>query len=175
MVIRYPKACVPDPEMIGPECNTAFELGKSIEIGDISTAMIIIVSYGSVLPEAVKARDILLQRGIDTGIVNARFAAPLDKRISQYLNQGKKIITVEDHSCACGFGSAVLESAAASHIPNARIKDIRIIGIPKTLIKHSSREQQFKQVGLNAEKIAAAARDMIEKSPLTSYERSNVS
>ena len=74
---------------------------------------IAIVSYGSVLTEALRAANVLAKEGIAVDVINARFAAPVDERIIALLETGKSIITVEDHHSACGFGSAVLELVAA--------------------------------------------------------------
>jgi 1-deoxy-D-xylulose-5-phosphate synthase len=161
VVIRYPKDTVPDSARMGSACDAPFVTGQSIEMGDICAAPVVIVSYGSVLPLALEAQQTLSDAGIPVGVVNARFAAPLDERIGTYLSQGKKIVTLEDHRCACGFGSAVLEAATELDLPQARLQDIRIVGIPRDHIKHNSRQHQLMQAGLNADKIVETVKSML--------------
>jgi deoxyxylulose-5-phosphate synthase len=78
------------------------------------------------------------------------------------LGRGKGIITVEDHRVACGFGSAVLESVAAS-ITQDISKPIAILGASKNFIKHDSRDSQLMQSGVNADNIAKTAKQMLSK------------
>ena len=99
----------------------------------------------------------LKKDGIFVNVINARFAAPIDDKIIRLLTKGKSIITVEDHTIAGGFGSAVLELAAHSGKPIIKIK---ILGSPREFIGHNSRDIQLFQVGINAEKIVEAAREM---------------
>jgi 1-deoxy-D-xylulose-5-phosphate synthase len=134
-------------------------LGKSITVKSGPKSSVAIVSYGSVLTNALRAAQLLQQDGINVDVINARFAAPLDEKIVSLLKKRKGIITLEDHGLACGFGSAVLEIAAALTGPIAR----RIVsfGMPRAFLKHDSRNAQLMQVGLNADKIVQAAQEML--------------
>jgi len=163
VVIRYPKDFVPQQEFIRAACSKPFRLGKSVVVKRSKKSAVAIVSYGSVLTEALRAAELLAEDGIAVDVINGRFAAPVDKKIVSLLEQGKGIITVEDHASACGFGSAVLELAAASsHSPKA----IRLLGAPRRFIGHNSREQQFMEAGINADKIAETVKEMLtERSP----------
>ena len=84
-----------------------------------------------------------------------------DERIISLLGQGKAIVTVEDHRLACGFGSGLLEAAAAEFrrgIP----KPITMLGVPNEFIKHNFRKAQLMEVGVNAEKIVETVKEMLE-------------
>ncbi len=91
-------------------------------------------------------------------MINARFAAPIDNKIINLLKQGKSIITVEDHTIACGFGSAILEFAAQNNLP---INKVKILGSPREFIGHNSRESQLFTAGINAEKIVETVKEML--------------
>ena len=106
------------------------------------------------------AADLLAKDGITVDVINGRFAAPIDKKIISLLDRGKGIITVEDHRLACGFGSAVVE-AAADAFPGGIKKPIVVLGMPRRFIKHDSRDAQLMQAGINADKIAQTARQML--------------
>lgn len=158
VVIRYPKDFVPEQEFVRAVCSKPFTLGKSVVVKRSKKSAVAIVSYGSVLTEALRAAELLAEDGIAVDVINGRFAAPVDEKIVSLLEQGKGIITVEDHASACGFGSAVLELAAASsHSPKA----IRLLGAPRRFIGHNSRAQQFMEAGINADKIAETVKEML--------------
>ncbi|MBN1973908.1 MAG: 1-deoxy-D-xylulose-5-phosphate synthase [Sedimentisphaerales bacterium] len=157
VVIRYPKDYVPDNSSVYASCSKPFEEGKSVTVKSSRQSKIAVISYGSTLTQALEAEEILKKEGIHVNVINARFAAPIDNKIISLLKHDKGIITVEDHSIACGFGSAVLELAAQSKQP---INKIKILGSPREFIGHNLRNTQLFQVGINAENIVEAAREM---------------
>jgi 1-deoxy-D-xylulose-5-phosphate synthase len=172
VVIRYPKDLVPQPgkhvSRVGAACAKPFELGKSVAVKKGRNSALAIVSYGSILTEALDAAELLAKDGIAVDVINARFAAPVDEKIISLLEQGKKIITVEDHAISCGFGSAVLELAAAKM---ADIKlpakgymadSIRLLGAPRRFIGHNCRNAQLMEAGINADKIVETAKKMLK-------------
>jgi len=158
VVIRYPKDLVPQQQYVRAACAKPFSLGKSVAVKRSKKSAVAIVSYGSVLTEALKAATLLAEDDIAVDVINGRFAAPVDEKIVSLLEQGKGIITVEDHASACGFGSAVLELAAAQ---SYSLKAIRVLGAPRRFIGHNSRAQQLMEVGVNADKIAETAKEMV--------------
>jgi 1-deoxy-D-xylulose-5-phosphate synthase len=153
VVIRYPKDLVPSKKYVRVACAEPFKLGKSVVIRQAQDSAIAIVSYGSVLVEALKAAKLLAKDGIEVEVINARFAAPIDEKIISLLDEGKSIITVEDHHLACGFGSAVLESAATKMAGSNTLGTIRVLGVPRRFIGHNSRKSQLMEAGLNADEI----------------------
>ena len=159
VALRYPKDLVPSEEFDRSACAQPFELGKSVVVKRGADSAIAIVAYGSVLTEALAAAHMLEQDGIAVDVINARFAAPIDEKIISLLDEGKAIITVEDHAEACGFGSAVLETAAVT-LPRIS-KPITVLGAPNRFIKQDSRNAQFREVGINADKIAQTARQVL--------------
>jgi len=159
VVIRYPKEIVPPKEMVRAACAKPFKLGKSVTVRRSKNSAVAVVSYGSVLTEALKAASILAEEKIAIDVVNARFAAPVDDKIISLLEQGKGLVTVEDHAVACGFGSAVLELAAAK---GCSTKSIRLLGSPRRFIGHNARDVQLMQVGANADKISETVRKMLK-------------
>ncbi|MBA7634207.1 1-deoxy-D-xylulose-5-phosphate synthase [subsurface metagenome] len=165
--LRYPRDLVPPKKFVRAACAKPFKLGKSVVVKKGKDSAVAIVTYGSVLTEALLAVDLLAKDGITVDVINGRFAAPIDKKIISLLDKGKGIITVEDHRLACGFGSAVVE-AAADAFPGGIKKPIVVLGMPRRLIKHDSRDAQLMQAGINADKIAQTARQMLEKVPKVS-------
>ena len=158
VVIRYPKDIVPPKPFVKSSCSRPFKLGQCVTVKSSRNSRLAIVSYGSILTEALKAAAMLAEKKIPVDVINARFAAPVDKKIVSLLKKGKGIITVEDHTIACGFGSAVLELAAANKCP---LNAIRLLGAARTFIGHDCRESQLLQVGINADTIVKTAVQML--------------
>jgi 1-deoxy-D-xylulose-5-phosphate synthase len=178
VVIRYPKDVVPPRKFVRAACSKPFRLGRSVVVKKAKDSRIAIVCYGSVLTEALKAADLLADEDIAVDVINARFAAPVDKNIISLLDEGKGIITVEDHLMACGFGSALLELAAETNRQAARTRRkqeshnaIRLLGAPGALIGHDSRDAQLMEAGVNADKIVQTAKEMLEIAPAPAENR----
>ena len=159
VVIRYPKEVVPPKEMVRAACAKPFKLGKSVTVRRSKNSKVAVVSYGSVLTEAIRAAAVLAEEKISIDVVNARFAAPVDDKIISLLKSGKGLVTVEDHAVACGFGSAVLEAAAAK---GCSAESIRLLGSPRKFIGHNARDVQLMQAGANADKITETVRKMLK-------------
>jgi len=159
--IRYPKDSVPTDDFDRIACRGAFELGKSIVVKRNPQAKVAIVTYGSILTEALKAEQILSQEGIAVELINARFAAPIDEEIISLASRGKGIITAEDHAIACGFGSAVLEAAAKAQAAGKR-KRIITLGVPNRFIRQDYRDRQLMTAGINADKMVETVKKILK-------------
>ena len=85
-----------------------FEFGKGIQIGDGTDGTII--ATGVTVSEALKAQELLEQRGIYVRVVDIHTIKPIDKElIVKCAKETKKIVTVEDHNIIGGLGSSVCE------------------------------------------------------------------
>ncbi len=157
VAIRYPKEEVNDD--ICPEIfSQPFELGKSVTAKS-GKDKIAVIAYGSIVNEALKAAESLKADNVDITVINARFAKPLDEKIVSLLKADNSIITVEDHSTAGGFGSAVLEAAAAAGTDTAKI---RILGVGDEFVQPDKRDAQIARLGIGAEGIAGAVKKLIK-------------
>jgi len=153
--IRYPRDNVPAPL---PDCPPfSMGLSRRLREGDDAT----ILCYGVTAINALAAADMLAEQGIESAVVNARFAKPVDRDMVRRACANRvPIVTVEDHSVTGGFGSAVLETAQALslHIPPF----IRL-GLPDDrFIAHGSRGGQLAECGLDATGIASAVQRLVE-------------
>ena len=94
-------------------------------------------------------------------MVNARFVKPLDAElISSAATRTGRIVTVEENALQGGFGSAVLEMLYDKGLQDVKVKRL---GIPDRYIEQGSQAQLRKDVGIDAEGIAAAAEDFLER------------
>ena len=153
--IRYPKT---KAARIRREV-APFELGRAEVLRD-GTDGAFVVCGGGILKTAVDlaedfARGAVPGRPVlDVGVVNARFAKPLDRdRVLRPLRAGIPTVVVEENALAGGFTSAVLEAA------NDEGLDARFLlrkGVPDAFIRCGSRDEQLADVGLDRAGLLAA-------------------
>lgn len=166
VAIRYPRDVVPNGVIEQSTSKLPFETGKSVTIRQ-GNDRVVIVALGSVLSEAVDAAELLADKNIDVGVINARFVKPLDDAIVSLVVSGYDIITVEDHGVACGFGSAVLEAVAVrvSGGDNKRrggsIGRVVTLGGPDSFVKVATRAVQMDEIGISAGKIATTVEQLL--------------
>jgi 1-deoxy-D-xylulose-5-phosphate synthase len=94
---------------------------------------ILFVGFGPITMRAVEVADRMATDGWSVGVVNARFAKPLDRQLILDQARGKKLVaTFEESVVSGGFGSAVLEAIEESRLtePALRETTVRIVGIP---------------------------------------------
>jgi 1-deoxy-D-xylulose-5-phosphate synthase len=162
--IRYPRDEV-SQELPG-DCPP-FELGRSRTIREGADGTFL--CYGAMVEQAMDAAETLAGEGVHVAVVNARFAKPLDTAaIARLLAGGKPLVTVEDHSVAGGFGSAVAELAASRGLAAA---NLRILGIPDRYISHASRQQQLTECGLDVPALAATMKDLVRNPAVNAAKR----
>ena len=78
------------------------------------------------------------------------FVKPLDEKLlHEIFKSYEKIITIEDGVIKGGFGSAIIEFAAAHHY----INPIKILGIPDDFIEHGTVEELQKICGIDVQSI----------------------
>src|SRR5207249_1380709 len=116
-----------------------------------------IVAFGSLLPTCVKAAEKLRQEGLDIGVINARFAKPLDKAtILRAVEEAPVVVTVEEGTLEGGFGSAVLEAANAAGLD---ARNIVRLGLPDRFVEHAERGELLADLGLDVAGICRSVRE----------------
>jgi 1-deoxy-D-xylulose-5-phosphate synthase len=119
-----------------------------------------ILALGNTVEAALDAADLLARdpAAISPTVVNARFVRPLDEAtIEELARTHDVIVTLEEHSLAGGFGSAVVEWASDRNL-GVRIERI---GVPSVLVQHDSQANQRAKFGLSAEAIAQRVRELL--------------
>ncbi len=168
VAIRYPKDVVPNGQIEQATSEKPFQLGKSVTVRQ-GRDNIAIVGLGSVLAEALAAAERLADKNIDVTVINARFAKPVDEDIVALVMEGTHIITVEDHTLAGGFGSAVLEAAAGKTLKGDCSAVVPTRGTIITLgagdyfIGVDSRAAQMDEIGISAAKIAETVEKLLDR------------
>ncbi len=153
-VVRYPRDTVPDELGSAPP----FYLGKCRVLREGPDATIL--AYGALVAHALAAARRLEAEDLFVGVVNARFAKPIDENmVVTAITRGTPVITLEEHSISGGFGSAVLETANRLGLPTDGV--IRLGMAPDRFYEHGSRADQLAEAGLDAASVAAAVRRAI--------------
>jgi 1-deoxy-D-xylulose-5-phosphate synthase len=160
--LRYPRGKaqgVPmDAELQKLEVGKA-ELLSPQAIEEAEQQSCVILAYGTAVEQAQLAAKELADEGISVTLVNARWAKPLDEELIMRLAKAtRRIVTVEDHMVAGGFGSAVLEFLESRGM---RDVDVRVIGYPDKLIEHGAPSILKELYGLSSSHIKDAVRDLL--------------
>lgn len=152
--IRYPRDIVPE----SASQRAPFVLGKACRVREGNDGTFL--ALGAMVEYAVQAAETLAEKdGVETTVISARFAKPLDEElIAGLIATGKPVLTAEEHSVACGFGSAVLELAAGRSLDASGVK---LLGVPDRFIAHAGREQQLAEIGLDADGLVKAMRQSL--------------
>jgi 1-deoxy-D-xylulose-5-phosphate synthase len=158
IAVRFPRG-----EGIGVQMDPelrALPIGKAQVLSEGRDVEL--VAIGAMVPPCVRAAEILRARGIDTGVVNARFVKPLDAEVLDHVAaSGALLVTVEDNVIAGGFGSGINEYLAAQGYDLAVVRNL---GLPDRFIEHGERDDLLADLGLSAEGIAeSAARFLFER------------
>ncbi|HYL45298.1 MAG TPA: 1-deoxy-D-xylulose-5-phosphate synthase [Ktedonobacteraceae bacterium] len=118
-----------------------------------------ILAYGSTVAQAEQAAKELAAEGITAAVVNARWVKPLDEEMITRLAQGtRRLVTIEDHVVAGGFGSAVLELLESRGIHNI---DVRLIGCPDKPVEHGAPSILKELYGITSSHLKDVVRDMV--------------
>ena len=94
---------------------------------------LLIVGLGPIVRRAEEAADALAAEGWSVGVINARFAKPLDRQLILDQARGRQlVVTLEESTTTGGFGSGVLEALEEARLVDPAFRDValRIIGIP---------------------------------------------
>ena len=124
---------------------------------------LVLVAYGTMVPEARAAAAMLAEKGISAAVINARFAKPLDERlIVEWARRTGRVATLEEAALPGGFGDAVLEVTSRAGGPP--IRTLRF-GIPDRFFDHGTRDSLLRQAGLDAKSIAREIERWLKEEP----------
>lgn len=96
--LRFSRAATP----VIYEENTKFEIGKAVQFGEGKIATVF--ATGAVVSEALKAKELLANEGIEIRVVDMHTIKPIDKEIIiKCAKETEKLISIEDHSIIGGL------------------------------------------------------------------------
>lgn len=146
IAIRYPKGgAVSVPSL--PVEPLEVGVAELLKEGDD----VLLVAVGRMVEIAEKAAVDLGEKGVSTGVVNARWVKPLDSRIVEWAAPVSHVVTLEDNVIAGGFGAAVMEMFAATGV----VKDIVNIGVPDTFLPFGAASDVMEIAGMDPDSVVA--------------------
>lgn len=155
VALRYPRA---KAEEMSAGCDFTFiEQGKAetlIQGGDVRIA-----ALGSMVYPALLISQELAGAGIKCGVINARFAKPLDvETLTDAAENAKLLVTLEENTSAGGFGSAVMEE-----LPAALLSRVRRIALPDRFITHGSIDELKEASGIDVSSVVKKIKGFMKK------------
>lgn len=158
-VIRYP-AKERITARSGLSEYSPIEYGKGSVIFDSSdggVADLCIMSVGAIAEEALKAAEILTQKGVKVKVFNARFVKPIDSEgVIENARNAKAVITVEEAVAFGGYGERVTLECKNNCIDTK----IKVLALPDEAIPHGKISQIQHHYGLDADGIIKAYEDL---------------
>jgi len=155
VAVRYPRGRGEGVEM-DPELKVLPFAGSELLRKGKDAA---IIAIGATVMPALRAADMLLEKGLQAAVVNSRFAKPLDEELFLKLaDEHGAVVTVEENVLAGGFGSGVMELMASRGVD--RLKFLRI-GIPDKFVEHGSSAKLREVYGLDARGISSRVWEFI--------------
>ena len=135
--------------------DTPFEIGKAYVLRDGHDVSIF--TTGTMTAPALAAAEELLSQNISAEIVHVPTIKPLDAdTILASVRKTGRVITVEEHQIAGGFGSAVAELLSQ----NLPIK-MKIIGVDDQFGQSGTAAELFEHYGLTTENIIEQAKKLL--------------
>lgn len=151
--VRFPRDSAAGGDDIGKFEEIDIDRWQVVQEGDGP----ILLAYGAMVGASLVALPLMLARGVNPTIVNARSCKPLDAvALTRYILSGRKIITLEEGCMTGGFGAAVLEFAAGVRMTNPKAKqsEIACLALPDQFVEHGARSILLDLNGLSSKKIA---------------------
>ena len=143
--LRFGRSAVP---VFHDESNFEFRIGKGEVLQDGKD--VAIIATGLMTCEAMKAGELLLERGINARIINLCTIKPLDEElILKAASDCGKVVTCEEHSIIGGLGEAV-SALLSEKLPTPVLR----IGINDEFGHSGPAAELLRDFGLTADSIA---------------------
>lgn len=150
--LRLGRLAVP---MLYNENEYKFEIGKGIKLTDGND--VTIISTGLMAHEAMEARNILSEEGINARVINIHTIKPIDSEIIiKAAKETGAIVTAEEHNVVGGLGSAVAEVLAQNY-PTP----MKMVGVEDIFGRSGKPKDLMEYYGLTAKNIAEKVKEAI--------------
>ncbi len=152
--LRFGRLAVP---VIHDEEEYEFILGKGEVLAESENDACTLVATGMMVEAALKAKELLLEKGISARVINIHTIKPLDvELIEKAARETGALVTAEEHSVIGGLGSAVSEAVAETYpVPVTRV------GVQDTFGSSGPAKDLLPIYGLDAETIIKKALEAI--------------
>lgn len=139
----------------GLDCPIVYQEDYDFQPGKMVTLRtgkdVAVLATGLMTAEALKAADLLEEKGISCTVINVHTIKPLDKeKLDEVFAGHKLLVTVEEHNILGGMGSAIAEyKATKDHAPRQIF-----LGFPDSFAKAGTQRFIWEQKGLTDVQIA---------------------
>ena len=151
--LRFGRAATP----VFTTSETPFEIGKALRLFESEAPQVALLSTGSLGYAALVAARALAESGIGALVLHVPTVKPLDaEAVLAAARQAGRVVTIEEHQAAGGFGSAVAELLAQNHpVP------MRLLGVADVFGQSGEPGELLKQYGLDASHVEEVARAFV--------------
>jgi 1-deoxy-D-xylulose-5-phosphate synthase len=113
---------------------------------------ITLLALGDMVPRALEVALLLEESGLSAGVVNARFAKPIDESfIAEVTKDRKMLVTLEDNVVSGGFGSGVTSVVESLGLTVPVLNK----GLPDDFVDHGTISELFDEIGLSAQAVTS--------------------
>lgn len=140
--------------------ETPFQIGKALTLWREDSPRVAFMATGQVSYNALLAAKALSGEGVPSIVLHVPSVKPLDETaILEAAKAAGRVVTVEEHQIAGGFGSAVVEFLSRAYpVPVERL------GIRDEFGQSGEADELIAHYGLDAASIAEAARAFLKES-----------
>lgn len=155
--VRYPRGSGVGVDISGPV--ESLPIGKAEVLREGRD--VCFWAIGSMVQSALEAAAILAQQGVSAGVVNMRFAKPLDEELLlEHARRYGRLVTLEEGVLAGGVGSAVLETLnGAGLLEQCRVLTL---GIPDEFVPHGDKKLLLRDIQLDVPSIVSRTADLVK-------------
>jgi len=135
--------------------DAKFEFGKGNVLREGND--VTIIATGMLVIEAIRAAQMLKEKGISARVIDMHTIKPIDKEIIiKAAKETKGIVTAEEHSVIGGLGGAVSE-VVTEYCPTKVLK----IGVNDSFGRSGKAQELLNKFGLTAENICSKALEIV--------------
>ena len=141
----------------------AFPVGGAKVVRSTDFDEVTLIGAGVTLHACLRAADVLAADGVIARVVDCYSVKPIDTAtlVAAARATAGRIVVAEDHHAEGGLGSAVADALLAVGQSDLRLAHLAVRGLPGS----GSGEELLAWAGLDADSIAAAARQLIGAAP----------
>ncbi len=151
--LRFGRPAIP----VFTDADQKFEIGKAWMVNEGKDVSIF--ATGHMVWEAIKAGEILAEKGIDAEIINIHTIKPLDeKAILDSVKKTGCAVSAEEHNILGGLGESIARTLGVN-LPSP----IEFVGTKDTFGESGTPDQLMEKYGLTANDIVAASLKAIER------------
>ncbi|WP_062013795.1 1-deoxy-D-xylulose-5-phosphate synthase [Streptomyces hygroscopicus] len=155
-VIRFPKESVGQPIPAIGRVGGMDVLRRGEDV--------LLVAAGVMATVALRAAELLAERGIGCTVIDPRWVKPVDPELPGLADRHRLVAVVEDNVRSGGVGAAVAQALRDAEVD----LPVRTFGIPEAFLPHAKRGELLADIGLTPAEIAGrigAALTRIEAHP----------